>query len=862
MSLNRRNLFRAAGALAGAGLIPAGEALAAPQKAAAKAAPAPEAGVRTLKGGVTVGAPLPGFPELELSGTFEPGKSVLNDGVVMNASHWGIGRVHVKGGRIERIEPFEKDLAPSLQLQAVAQQPYNRARIRYPMVRKSYLEKGYKAGGRGRGSEPFVRVSWETAAKLVADELKRVRDTYGPTAIYGGSYGWMSPGAVGNARNLLQRVLNLNGGFTGGLGDYSTGCAQVILPYVIGSNGVYEQVTSWNLITDKTELIVLWGADPTITNDIDWATTVHENADGFRRVKAAKIPVVAVNPLKPDTAEFMDENARWIAPRPGTDVAMMLAMAYELETTGAVDREFIRKYTVGYDAFRPYLTGEKDGTAKTPEWAEKICGVKADEIRALVREMKAKRTMLMGGWGIQRAEHGEQVHWMMVVLAAMLGQIGLPGGGFGFTYHYSNGGAATSEAPALPGISANPKGGSTGLKWEGTSLVSIPLARFTDCFLNPGKTIDHNGTKITYPDIRLVFWSGGNPFAQQEDTNRLLKAWKKPETTIVCDSMWTASARHADIVLPAATSLERNDITAVGSYSNLGYVAMHQAIKPQYESKSDYEIFRLIAREMGFEEAYTEGLDEMGWIKKFYNAARLEASQNGYEMPTFDDFWKAGWVWFPVLADSEHYNYLGDFRKNPIVNPLGTASGKIEIFSEKVASYGYDDCPGHPTWMEPTEWLGGKLAEDYPFALLTSKSRYRLHSQLDSTESHNYADIEDREPCWIHPAAAEKLCVKTGDVVRVESRRGAVLAGVLVTERVRPDTVVVRHGAWYDPEEPGEEGSLDVHGCDNVLTIDIPSSKLANGNVANSSLVRIKKWTKDLPRVRVWEQPETERADD
>lgn len=219
-------------------------------------------------------------------------------------------------------------------------------------------------------------------------------------------------------------------------------------------------------------------------------------------------------------------------------------------------------------------------------------------------------------------------------------------------------------------------------------------------------------------------------------------------------------------------------------------------------------------------------------------------------------------MWFPVLADSEHYNYLGDFRKNPIVNPLGTASGKIEIFSEKVASYGYDDCPGHPTWMEPTEWLGGKLAEDYPFALLTSKSRYRLHSQLDSTESHNYADIEDREPCWIHPAAAEKLGVKTGDVVRVESRRGAVLAGVLVTERVRPDTVVVRHGAWYDPEEPGEEGSLDVHGCDNVLTIDIPSSKLANGNVANSSLVRIKKWTKDLPRVRVWEQPETERADD
>lgn len=855
MSTTRRNLFKAAGALAGASLIPAAKA-ASPAKAAADAA-AP----RVLAGGVEVGAALPGFADLDLTKTFEPGKSVLNDGVVMNASHWGVGKVHVKGGRIQRIEPFEKDFAPSLQLQSFAQQPYNRARIRYPMVRKSYLEKGWKAGGEGRGSEPFVRVSWEKAAKLVADEIKRVNKTYGPTAIYGGSYGWMSPGAVGNARNLLGRVLNLAGGFTGGSGDYSTGCAQVILPYVIGSNGVYEQVTSWELICDKTELIVLWGADPTITNDIDWASTIHENADGFRRAKAAGIPVVAVNPLKPDTAEFFGDKARWIAPKPGTDVAMMLGMAYALEKAGKADHEFLRKYTVGFDEFSKYLMGKTDGTPKTPEWAEKICGVDAKVIEKLAFEMKEKRTMLMGGWGIQRAQHGEQVHWMMVVLSAMLGHIGLPGGGFGFTYHYSNGGAATSEAPALPGISANPKGGDTGLKWEGASLVTIPLARFTECFLNPGKTIEHNGSKITYPDIKLVMWSGGNPFAQQEDTNGLLKAWKRPETTVVCDSMWTASARHADIVLPACTSLERNDITSVGSYSNLGYVAMHKAIEPQYDSKSDFEIFRLIAKEMGFEKEYTEGLDEMGWIKRFYGEAAAEAKVNGYEMPSFEEFWKGGYVWFPVTKEARHYNYMGEFRKNPIVNPLGTESGKIEIFSAKVASYKYDDCPGHPTWLEPTEWLGAELAEDYPFALLTSKSRYRLHSQLDSTESHNFTDVEDREPCWINPEAGKKLGVETGDIVKVTSRRGSVLAGVILTDRVRKDTVVIRHGAWYDPVEPGKIGSLDAHGCDNVLTIDIPSSRLANGNVANSSLVKVEKFEDELPRVTVWEQPRTVKAD-
>ena len=848
--LNRRDVFKAVGAAGAMALVPAAQA-------AAPKTPA----VKTYRGGVTAGPVLKGHEDLSLSRTHALGKSVLNEAEYVNASHWGVYKVHVKGGKIERLEPIGEDKAPSLQLQGIAQQPYNAARIRYPMVRESYLKKGWKAGGKKRGAEPFVRVSWDKALEIVASELKRVRETYGPASIYGGSYGWMSAGNIGSARNLLQRVLNLNGGFTGHYGDYSTGCAQVILPYVIGSNGVYEQMTSWELITDKTELIVLWGADPTVTNDIDWSTTVHENAEGLRQVRDKGIEVVAINPLKPDTAEFFGKNCTWIAPKPGTDVAMMLAMAYELETTGKADREFLRKYTVGYEEFKPYLLGQSDGVAKTPEWAEKICGVPAQTIRSLAVKMADKRSMLMGGWGIQRAQFGEQVHWMMVVLAAMCGHIGLPGGGFGFSYHYSNGGAATSQAPVLGGISANPKGGSQGMAWEGHSLATIPLARFTECFLNPGKTIDYNGRKITYPDIRLVFWSGGNPFAQQEDTNGLIKAWRKPETTIVCDTVWTASARFADIVLPACTSLERNDITAIGSYSNLGYVAMQQAIEPQYESHSDFWIYRELSKKMGFEKDFSEGLDEMGWIKRFYEAARLEAKANELEMPSFEEFWSRGYVLFPVTNESRHYNYLGDFRRNPIVNPLGTESGKIEIFSKKIASYHYDDCPAHPTWMAPTEWLDSELAQKYPFALLTSKSRYRLHSQLDSTALNLFGNVEEREPVWIHPQAAEKLGLKTGDVALVESRRGKVLAGVIVTDRIRPDTVVIHHGAWYCPEESGEEGSLDVHGCDNVLTIDIPASKLSCGNVANSTLVRIRKYDEDeLPEIYVHRQPRAKSA--
>ena len=471
---NRRDLFKLAGLAGAAAFVPTAQAKSAPVATAE----------RTLKGGVVTGqTPLGASPDLKLSETHNLGRSVLQDGTVMNASHWGIYKVHVKGGKIERLEPFEKDNAPSLQLQGLAQQPYNPARIRYPMVRKSYLEKGYKAGGKGRGSEPFVRVSWDKALQLVADELVRVRDPYGAASIYGG--------------------------FTGHYGDYSTGCAQVVLPYVIGSNGVYEQVTSWELIADRTELVVLWGAAPTVTNDIDWATTCHENAKGLELVKKAKIPVVAVNPLRPDTAEYFDK-CDWIAPKPGTDVAMMLGMAYELESTGKADHEFLRKYTVGFEKFRPYLMGESDGTPKTPEWASKISGVPAAKIRELARLMRDKRSMLMGGWGIQRAQFGEQVLWMMVVLAAMCGHIGLPGGGFGFTYHYSNGGAPTSEAPVLPGISANPKGGSSGLAWEGASLATIPLARFTICAVQPRlsrrgyKAPSACSVKMAYPDFRCI----------------------------------------------------------------------------------------------------------------------------------------------------------------------------------------------------------------------------------------------------------------------------------------------------------------------------------------------------------------------
>lgn len=484
--------------------------------------------------------------------------------------------------------------------------------------------------------------------------------------------------------------------------------------------------------------------------------------------------------------------------------------------------------------------------------------------------------MLMPGWGFQRIQYGEQSHWMMFALAAVLGQIGLPGGGIGTNYHYSSGGSPVASGPVLGGISGAPKTAKT----EKTALFyehfremfggALPVARFADCFLNPGKTIDFNGRKVTYPDIRLVMWAGGNPFAHQPDTEKVRRAWAKPETVVVTDTVWTATARHADIVLPAATFWEHDDITSIGTYSNDGIAAMHRVIPPQWESKSDYAIFSALAERLGCAKEFTEGLDEHGWIRHLYEDAKAKGNALDVAMPEFDEFWEKGFVLFDVKEKERRFVAFEDFRKDPKANPLSTESGLIQLYSPEIAGYGYDDCLGHPAYFEPSEGVN-RATKATPLALMTVKSRRRLHSQLDGTlvfenrSGCGSAGIEDpasepvavdsREPLWIHPLDAEARGIRSGDLLLVANGRGRAMAGAYVTDRVMPGVVVLHHGAWYAPVET-KEGILDLRGNSNTLTMDDPTSKLACGNIASTALVEVEKWTGERPRVYVFDPVE------
>ena len=765
----------------------------------------------------------------------------------LTATHWGIIRASVEAGRLAGVTPYEKDaFAPSPVIQAFQDAVYSPTRVKYPMVRQGFLKDGAKSDTTMRGKDEFVRVSWDEAFTLVAAELDRVKKAYGPSAIHTGTTDWHSVGKLHASPVLLRRMLGLNGGYTDNTGDFSISAAMVIMPHIVGGTEVYSQPTAWTTVLDHSDLVVLWGCNLFKNNQIGWTPTDHSAYEYMAKLKKKGTPVISIDPRVTDEAQYF--NAQWVAPRPNTDTALMLALAHVLYTEKLYDQKFVDTYTVGFKKFLPYLLGEDDNTPKTPEWAEKITTVPADKIKELARRLVKGRTMIMSGWAIQRQDHGEQTYWMLMTLSAMIGQIGLPGGGFGLSYHYANGGSLTAKSAALGGISAG----------DNPVKDAIPYCHaLNDMLLNPGGTIDYNGTKITFPDIKLIYWAGGNPFTHQFDRNKQIKAWQKPETIIVNEPYWTATAKFADIVLPVNTTFERNDIESVSEYSGKYIIAMPQLVESQWDSKSDFDIFTGIAEKLGFKDKYTDGKSEMQWIESIYNDALTAAKKDGLKMPAFADFWKGPGVFeFPVPKEARNYTRYSEFRADPIANALGTPSGKIEIFSKTIADFGYDDCPGHPTWIEPAEWLGSSLTAKYPLHIVSPHPNYRLHSQMNNTWLRELYEVAGREPIWLNPDDAKTRGIADGDVVKVFNDRGALLAGAIVTDRIRQGVVMLQEGAWYDPDEPGEVGAMCKHGNINVLTLDKGTSKLSQGNVANTVLVEIEKYKDAPPRVTAFEVPQ------
>jgi DmsA/YnfE family anaerobic dimethyl sulfoxide reductase A subunit len=626
--------------------------------------------------------------------------------------------------------------------------------------------------------------------------------------------------------------MNLMGGYLKYYGSYSNAQKSEATPYTYGV-----RPSSMPSEIAHAKLYVLFGNNPMVTRpsgggkgyQIDMALA--EN----------KPKMIVIDPCFTDTASTRAD--QWIPIRPGTDAALIGALAYQWITNNQVDQDFLDKYCVGYDEktlpasapkngdFKSYILGNgPDKTPKTPEWASKITGIPEETIRALAEEMaRTKPLFVSQGWGPQRQANGEETARSIFMVPILLGQIGLPGTNTGL--HEGN---AKFPAVYLP-VGKNP------------IKATIPCYLWTDAIIRGtemSRTTDGvKGVEKLSRNIKMILNSGGNTMINQHGdanwTHKVLQNEKDLEFLVVCDNMMTPSARYADILLPDTLGPETMDIaSSAGSHGDVTcLLAMHKAVEPQFEQKSSWEICRLIAGELGLEDQYTEGRTQEEWVRWCYDETRKKVP----ELPEFDEFWKQGMA--KVWNQRKDPIALEKFRTDPEANKLKTPSGKIEIYSEKLADRVKDwvlpegdAISPIPVFRQTWDMPGDKKQADYPLQCYGIHGPGRIHSTF-----HNLPRLRDLHPDSVimNELDANERGIKDGDTVYIYNDRGTVRLPARVTKRMMPGVCTIPQGAWYKPEVI-DGNVVDVGGCINTLTNHRPSP-LAKGNAQHNILVQIRK---------------------
>jgi len=688
-------------------------------------------------------------------------------------------RLHVKDGVIVKIEgddfaDTDKQLKACLRGRAYRHWIYHPDRLKYPLKR---------VGERGEGK--VERISWDEAMDTIVSELKRIKETYGNRAIFFGGGGHL--GAL-HSIGSLARALSMFGGYTTSYGNISS--EGPVWAVMTSYGDVMVGHSRSDLMNAK--LIIMWGWDP--VRMISGTDCVYS----LMKAKEAGARIISIDPrLTHSGATYADE---WIPIFPGTDTAMMVSMAYVIIKENLQDQAFLDKYTVGFDKFKEYVMGIEDGVEKTPAWASEICGVPAETIERLAKEYATTDpACLMDCQGPARSAMGEQYNRCAITLTAMTGNIGKPGGsacgglmGIPFGHMF--------RAAGIPGMKNPAEAGGPSVR--GTLDLNLRLVRR----IHVNKVFDAflEGTKGGYPaDIKMAWFAGGNIMTQRGNINKGDRALKSLEFIVNQDLFLTPTGRYADIVLPVLSFAEKNDLTRPwpsGPY--LTYA--NKAIEPIGECKSDWEIGNLLAEKLGFEDFDTHTEDE--WLRIFVE----KNPEYAHYIKDYDTFKRDG---IYRIEMEEPYIAFKKQIEDPENNPFNTPSGKIEIFSQRVAELNNPDCPPIPKYISTWEDRNDPLIEKYPLQLLSPHPRVRVHSTLQNVDW-----LEEVEPhaVWINPADAEPRGIRDGDEVLVFNDRGKLTIKAWVTKRIMPGVVSIYEGAWYDPDEEG----IDRGGCVNVLTND------------------------------------------
>jgi molybdopterin guanine dinucleotide-containing S/N-oxide reductase-like protein len=836
--------------------------------------------------------------------------------------------VDVKDGKILRMTPIEfeeEDAAPwTIEARGKRFTPprkttisphslawksmiYSPDRLLYPMKRVDFDPKG-RRNRRNRGTSGYERISWDDALDLVADEIKRVKREHGPGAIMNGSGSHHTWGHLGYWLSARIRFFNLIG-FTpvahnpdswegwhwGAMHHWGQSMR-------LGGSEAYGTVED---CLKYCEMVVFWSSDPEATSGVYAA---FEGTVRRQWLKELGVKLVHIDPYYNHTAAFL--GGKWLAPRPATGNALALAIAYVWITEGLYDKEYVEKRTVGFDKWRDYILGKEDGSPKTPEWQEGESGIPAREVKALAREWGAKPTYLAAGGitgfgGACRCATGNEWARSMVCLMAMQG-LGKPGVNMGgmqqgtpldhhfFFPGYAEGGLSgdlQGTALAVNMYQRMPQLATVNTVYQRVPRLRIPEAVLdgrTSGYPTDPKTIEGQFLEYGYPlpgnaPVKLYYKYGGSHFGTMCDTNRYARAYRSENLEcVVNQSIWfEGEAKFADILLPACTSFERWDISEFancGGYIQHSFnqcnhrvaVLQHKCIEPLGESKSDFQIFCDLSKKLGLYGLFSEGVTELDWCKRLFEATDLpkhiswkEFLEKGYfVIPSPPEETKA-----PVSFRSY---YEGRIKDTPEVSPLPgdyseqfgmglqTQSGKIEFECSSLRRFDPDD-PERPVISKYVpSWEGhrtGELLAKYPLQMISPHPRFSFHTMGDGKDSI-VNDVKDHRVLidgyfyWIvriHPKDASERKIQEKDLVKVFNDRGSVICAAQVTERVRPGTVhSYESSAVYDPlGEPGS--SPDRGGCVNQLTSSRMMIKKSHSHAANSCLVQVEPWKDRLP---------------
>ncbi|MDO5454166.1 MAG: molybdopterin-dependent oxidoreductase [Corynebacterium sp.] len=746
-------------------------------------------------------------------------------------------RLVVKDGAVTRVLPDDtgddeigtQQIRACVRGRSIRHRIYNPDRLKTPLKRKP---------GTLRGAGEWEKISWEQALDEIADKMKRLLRDYGNESIYL-NYGTGTIGATvvrswPPAETPFARFMNLIGGYLNHYGDYSSAQIAGAYPYHYG------EWTPSNSFDDvkNARLQVMFGNNPL-------ETRMSGGGETFVTQKIKQdygVKTIVIDPRYSETSVGLGDE--WVALRPGTDAALVAGMAHVMIAEGLHDQEFLDSYCVGFDedhlpegapehsSYRSYVEGKgADGTEKTPEWAASLTGVPADRIRQLAREIAlAKPCAITQGWGPQRHANGENQARAIFTLAAMIGQIGVPGGGTGgreasaslpMVYPFNT----QHENPVETAISVN---GWTDAVDRGTELTAL-------------RDGVRGKDKLDVP-IKMIWQYGGNALTNQHgDINRttdLLQDESKAELIVVSDIQMTTSARYADYVLPDASTAEQEDVIQQGSAGSMEYsILASPAIAPLYDCRPIYDVIADLAERFGVREQFTEGRTQEEWVKHTLDKSREEIP----DLPEYEDFKEMG-VWKraadPVIP-------LAEFREDPDNNPLPTPSGKIEIYSQRLAEmadeWEFDPAiPGDRITALPEQvdtWEGALAArsdERYPLQCIGHHTKGRTHS--------SYANVDwlrdDAHPqvLWLNPMDAAERGIANDDLVYAYNDRGRIRSIARVTPRIAPGVISIPQGSWFDPNKDGVDEGSSV----NTLTSWHPSP-IAKGNAQHTTICQVEK---------------------